>query len=730
MALVALACVALALTRPRFPRPATAWTWLVLVGTVAATAGLALGAARLEAMRAGALTPPYGVELRVRGVVANPPRVGSDTTRFVVEAPEGRIGVEAPGVVPQLAQGDGVVVAGRARAVEEWEIGLWQQDGAHSVVAADSVRPGGWERGGLRGALDDVRRRARDALGRGADEPAAALLRGFVLGEDDRIAEPVRDDFRRSGLAHVLAVSGQNVMLLALLAVPILSALGLGLRARLLAIVALIAVYVPVAGAGASIQRAGVMGVAGVVAALGSRPRSGWYALGLAAVVTLAVDPRATGDIGWQLSFAAVGGLFAMATPLSRALAPPTAGSRSRPLARLLAEGAAITIAASVATAPLVAHHFGTLSITALPANLLALPAIAPAMWLGMLAGALGQAPGAPVEALTMLGGLCAGYVGWVAHALGPDWAQIEVPVPGLPATAIWTAGLVLAVRLACVQRARRSGLGLRRWPSRTAGAASAFAVLAALAMLASSHSDPRASDLELRFLDVGQGDAILLTPRRGAPVLVDTGPPGAALERLADLGVERLEAIVITHDQLDHSGGLAELIAALEVRRLVTGPGPPPQACRAAPGCPPIHRVTAGDRLRVGSLRLDVLWPATVPPPDADPNLSAVVLHAHRGEFDALLTSDAEAEPGSYRPGPVEVLKVAHHGSADAGLGTLLDLTAPQLAVISVGADNPYGHPAPETVTALGDAGVPVDRTDELGDITIAVRDDGWSVE
>ena len=286
-------------------------------------------------------------------------------------------------------------VRGTVRLPAPWEAQALAREGVARVVAADRVRAGSTTRGGLRGALDDVRRHAEAALERGTPEPSAALLRGFVLGQDDRISETVRDEFRRSGLAHVLAVSGQNVMLLALLATPILALAGVPLRMRLVALVALIAIYVPVAGAGASIQRAGVMGAAGLVAALAGRPRARWYALLLAAVVTLALNPRATGDVGWQLSFAAVAGLLVLAAPASRLLA----GSDGPGLGRkVLAEGAAMTLAATLATAPLAAHHFGTVSLTAIPSNLLALPAIAPAMWFGMLAGALGQIPGAPAS--------------------------------------------------------------------------------------------------------------------------------------------------------------------------------------------------------------------------------------------------------------------------------------------------------------------------------------------
>src|SRR5690349_11900771 len=146
------------------------------------------------------------------------------------------------------------------------------------------------------------------------------LARGFVLGEDERIDEATKEDFRRSGLSHLLAVSGENVTLLALLAMPVLGFLGIPLRERLFWMLGLIAVYVPVAGAGPSIQRAGVMGAIGVLAVIGGRRASRLYALALAAVVTLAIDSSVAADIGWQLSFAAVLGILFLATPLRQAI--------------------------------------------------------------------------------------------------------------------------------------------------------------------------------------------------------------------------------------------------------------------------------------------------------------------------------------------------------------------------------------------------------------------------
>ena len=183
---------------------------------------------------------------------------------------------------------------------------------------------------GSRAPIDVVRRRAERGVSAGLGPEQAALARGMVLGADEDISERMAVDFKRSGLAHLLAVSGQNVTLLAVLAWPLLGALGIPRAPRLWVVIALIALYVPLTGAGPSIVRAGAMGIAGTLAALAGRPASRWYGLLLACVVTLALDPRAWQDVGWQLSFAAVVGIFALARPLGRALGPLPEPLRSR----------------------------------------------------------------------------------------------------------------------------------------------------------------------------------------------------------------------------------------------------------------------------------------------------------------------------------------------------------------------------------------------------------------
>ena len=580
-----------------------------------------------------------------------------------------------------------------------------------------------------------IRQRASEGLGRGMPQREAELARGFVLGEDEGIDATTKEDFTRAGLSHLLAVSGENVTLLALLAMPCLGALGVPLRERLLWVLALIAVYVPVAGASPSVQRAGVMGGVGVLATLGGRRSSRLYALALAALLTLAIDPGVGADVGWQLSFAAVLGILLLAAPMRRAL---EARIGKGPWRRAVAEGAAVTVAATLATAPLIAYHFETLSTTTLAANVLAMPAVAPAMWLGMCSGGLAQLPGVPLEPLNLLAALLLAYIAQVAAwCAAPRWAELQVHLDGagLLISYLCLGVAILLVSVAGRFRVRLPGVAGRLRMRTVLGLAALVAAAAVGLGLAGGSGAPALPPHGLRIvvLDVGQGDAILLEPAGGATVLVDGGPPGDGLARkLSDAGVDELGAAVITHDQSDHAAGVEELFGRLAIGRLVYAKlDRRALAAARAAGIEP-EQIAAGQELRAGRLRLQVLWP----PPESlagsagDPNQLALVIEARWGRFAMLLTADAEAESVPLDPGPIDVLKVAHHGSDDAGLGRLLDETRPQLAVISVGAGNPYGHPTAGTLASLARHQVSTLRTDEDGDVVIDVEGGRFRVD
>src|SRR5215218_1730924 len=634
-----IAVIGLTAARSRESGPA-AFTWLVVVGLVAALAGLLAGGARLHSIDAGALRARAGQPVTVDGFVAGVPRRSGDEVDVRVDSPGGRVLVVAPEPVGDLPVGSEVRAEGLIEPPEPWRAAYLRRLGIAMILRTERIdeRPG--RRGGLAGWIDGIRGRAETALGRGMPEREGALARGFVLGQDDGIDHATRQDFQRSNLTHLLAVSGENVILLCILAWPLLALIGLPLRARLVGALCLIAIYVPVTGAGPSIQRAGVMGAAGLIAALADRPRSRWYAVLLAGAITLALNPRADGDVGWQLSFAAVIGILLW----SRRLAALLAGEAGRGSVRwAIAEGAAVTVAATVATAPLMAAAFDQFSPAALPANLLALPAVPPAMWLGMLTGILGQLPLIPVEPLNWLGSLCLAYIAQVAHWLAaPDWALLTVHLGSVWSVTAAYLGLLIGMEgaLRWLQRPRELGVmpawrGLPRLAG--PGAVVVLAVVVLAAWPGGSKPAPASSGLVVRVLDVGQGDAILLAPPGSDPVLVDTGPPGDGMEdRLGELGVDRLAAVVITHDQSDHSGDLGELLQSVWVDRLIYAVSAPRlRGAALAAGVPPF-RLAKGSGMDFAALHLAALWPPRelLGETGADPNQLSLVLVAQWRHF------------------------------------------------------------------------------------------------
>jgi competence protein ComEC len=700
--------------------PVLAGRTLAALGAAAALlSGAVLADTRLGALDATRLGERLGHATRAYVTLLDAPRARPAGGRMAVV----RLGRERvllrtdAGVAwPPARVGQELWVAGVLRAPGRSEDWLRARN-VHAVLGADRIGVTGGARGGVAGALDGIRERAQHALERGLPPPQGALLRGMVLGQDEALPESMRRDFRAAGLAHLVAASGQNVMLLAALVFAACALAGVGLRARLAAALALVALYVPLAGGGPSIQRAGVMGAAALVATLAGRPAARWYALLLAAAVTLVLNPRAVEEPGWQMSFAAVAAILLLAARIGEPL-------RRRGAPGGLAEAAALTVAATIATAPLVALHFGRTSLASLPANLLAAPAVAPVMWLGMTAAALGQVSAAAAAPFAALAGYPLAYLSWLGDAAA------GLPAAEVPASAVVVGVVCLAAAAAIRWRAAR----------RPAAAATLIALAVLVGLLAASPgAPPPPSGLRVTFLDVGQGDATLIQ-HRSATVLVDAGPPdGGIVARLRRAGVDRIDVLVVTHAQADHDGGAAAVLRVMPVGLVLDGrdgvrdpAGIEMAEVAARRG---VRRVPAdrGQTLRVGRIELRVRWPAREPAgahARGDPNERAVVSEARVGRFRMLLAADAESDVLSrLELRPVDVLKVAHHGSADPGLPVVLDRLRPGVAAIQVGARNRYGHPAPSTVHALRAAGAALHRTDRDGTIRLEERSGALAV-
>jgi competence protein ComEC len=704
-----------------------------------------------------------GTRFRLRGLVRSPapggasggsaePRAPADP-KIPSEANAGEPGTPGFGPLPPLPQpGDSFDFAAFLRS-----------RGIGREVRVESLQPIG-HRGGLAGLVDAMRRRAQAGIDAGLSAERAALARGMVLGEDGDIPDATRDDFRRSGLAHLLAASGQNVALLCALALPLLMFAGATQRVRVAVLLPLIAIYVALAGSGASITRAGIMAAAGLLAIVAGRRSSAVYALLLAAAITLALNPRVSADPGWQLSFAAVGGMLALGPALARPLrrVPPFA-----------AEAIGATVAATIATAPLLAHQFGAVSIAALPANLVAFPAVAPIMWIGMTEAAIEQVAGLgfPFDAVARaVEGIAAPVsvlaLRWVAGVAtrfaDPAWAQSRVAM-SWPAVIGAYAAIAGAAVVAAHPRLVRGPLGrIRRhideawrgagpatraaaelldWlralspSSRRAFAAPVVAItVAAAAHAAAPPSPPR--HLTVDFIDVGQGDATLIRDPTGAAVLFDGGVPEARVDRtLKRLGVRKLSVVVATHQSRDHHGGLLQVVKRFRVGLFLDGRDGVPDASFDALEREvdrrriPRRATRAGERLRVGRMTIRVLWPpprAAGEPPPGNPNDRATVAIVSEGGFDLFLSADAESGPLLTLALPrVDAMKVPHHGSADRGLPQLLERLRPKVAAIETGRGNSYGHPTPPTLDALRGRVPRVYRSDRDGTTELTVDGD-----
>lgn len=703
--------------------PAVERARVPLLGLALALAGLWWGSARLEALDRSVLEAEIGRAALARVEVVGPARqsefvlrVPVRVRRFGALAADERASLELPPgtAPPQGAVLEVLATLKRPRPAEDAgdfdEAAYLGRQGIHVILEAGGFRQVG-RRGGLGGLGDSLRRGVSSSLEAAPAGERRAVLAGVVLGEDEGLETSLRDDFRASGLYHLLAVSGQNVAYVVAGTILVVWILGLPRWLGELSALATVAAYVLAVGWQPSVVRAGVAGGLASLAWLASRPRDRWYFLLVGAAVLLAWNPYSLLEAGFQLSFSAVAAIFVLVPRISSRL-------EGYPLPQKLAEVISLSAACGLVTAPVLWLHFGAIPVYSVLANALAAPVVAPLLGMALAAAAIHPFLPAASAALVWLDAWLAAYLAFCARLAGNlPYAQV---------TSLSAVGILVAAGLACALLLYMRGPVLRR-----VAVVACLALALAVAWYAAPDDrrpPPPPEGLRMTVLDVGQGDAILLQVAEGA-VLVDQGPPEADVAgQLAKLGVNRLAALVLTHPQRDHVGGAAAILEQVDVAAvvdpLIPSASEDQRAALAAARVRevPLVAARAGRRFAVGELDVQILWPEGAAPAGDDPNDHAVVLLVSYGEVDALLTADAEGEVTlPLRPPPVEILKVAHHGSADSYLPALLEAVEPRVAVVSVGARNDYGHPTPETMAALEEfPGLAVYRTDRDGAVTI----------
>jgi competence protein ComEC len=601
-----------------------------------------------------------------------------------------------PGQQVELAGRLGPARPGRPVAATIWVRGPPVRVGEPSLVqrAAGSLRAG-----------------LRDASA-GLPPAERGLLPGLVVGDTSRLPDDVEADFRAAGLTHLTAVSGANLAIVT--GFVLVVGRYVGVRGRWLPALAALAMagFVVLARPQPSVVRAAAMGLVALAALAGGRTRRSLAALGASVLVLVLVDPWLARSYGFVLSVLATGGLVL--------LAPRWAASwQHRGAPRPLAQVLAVPLAAQLACAPVVVMLSGQVSLVAVPANVLVAPAVAPATVLGVLSTVASAVHDPSARLLARVASV---FVWWVvavarrsaaAPAAAVDW-------PGSAAGALLLAAL-LAASVVAARRLARHPLAL---------AAAAVVVCVAVVVPASGPGWPPRGWL-FAACDVGQGDALVLGAGPGRGVVVDAGPDPDAVDRcLRRLGVREVPVVVLTHLHADHVAGLPGVLRRRAVGEVQVGlyDEPAEELVRVRHWCAgrgvPVTRALAGDQVRVGPVSWRVVWPTRVIDAGSVPNNASTVLVVRARGVTLLLTGDVEPEAQQALLsrgllGPADVLKVAHHGSAYQA-GGLLSVVRPRVAVISVGAGNDYGHPAPSTMAALRKAGALVGRTDRDGTLVV----------
>jgi len=581
-----------------------------------------------------------------------------------------------------------------------------------------------------------IRAGLRHRLERAFAEPECALLMGLLAGDRSGISETLQSDFQRTGLVHVLAISGFHVVMLAGMLTLLLRSLRLPHHAVRIAAMTLLCLYAPITGGSAAVWRAVFMFLVIESGPLCERKADTFNSLGVAVIALLLKDPSQLTQAGFQLSVAATAGIL-----LGQHLPWKPASKRRKGwkawIHQLLVEPSWVTLCATLATLPLLVHHFQSFSPIAWLGNLVVVPLVGFGMEAGVLSllmpdvAWLFQPFGDSATLLLRLGGAATSALAsspGASATLGP-WtlpcliacAFLIASLPALHSDNPWGRRIALSALLVCAGTYLESGL--RPWitPSWSA-----------------------------TLLDVGQGDCILLQSPAGRHYLVDTGPPqkkrGIAQDRIIPLlrsrGISRLDALIITHPDADHYGGAFDLLRLFPVRELWTTPcarlEQKPEwekvlgkASQAGIVIRDLHRGLQASERRRGPFPVE--WKLSILHPDTlacapDVNTGSIVMRAEGLGGSLLLTGDLTREGEDGLRGldlRGQVLKLGHHGSKTSSSLEFLRKVQPRLAWISAGKGNRYRHPHPSILRRLDSLHIPYASTLSQGSLEMRFTGD-----
>lgn len=548
--------------------------------------------------------------------------------------------------------------------------------------------------------------------------PGAGLLPGLAVGDTTAVAPELDAAMLASGLSHLTAVSGANCAIVVAAVFWLVSLCGGSRGLRVVLSLLALAAFVVLVTPEPSVIRASVMAALAMLTLLLGRPSAGLAVLSLAVTGILIADPWLASSPGFALSATATGALLLLARPLMRGM--------SRWMPAVLALAISVPLAAQLVCGPIVALFSEQQSVVGVAANLLAAPAAPLATVIGLLACLT-----APIPAVADLLAAAA----WLPSSWIASVAEVSAGIPGavLPVVAgVPTAALVgllsAAVGVVLVRPAWR-GLRVASGGVLIVAIAIACARMLLTGPLAVAGSP---SGWAIAVCDIGQGDAVLVRSA-DAVALIDTGPdPGALDTCLRELGVGQVDLLVLTHFDLDHAGGADAVVG--KVGSVLHGPVTEGEEerllARLVDGGAQLVQGEAGMAGRLGDASWQVVWPRADDPVYPEGNDASVVVEVQGGGVPrSIFLGDLAAAPqrqlardGLLR-GRFDVVKVAHHGSADQDAGLYEALRA-RVALISAGVDNDYGHPRAETLSLLEATGAHILRTDQRGRILLTLRD------
>jgi competence protein ComEC len=567
----------------------------------------------------------------------------------------------------------------------------------------------------------DVRSYVRRAVGRRMGphrELSAAIVSAVLIGDRRGLPDEVRARLQAAGTYHVIAISGGNIAILTALLLASLIPIGLSGRRAACATLILLLAYAEVVTAGPSVWRATLVAIVYLLARLLDHRTPPWQAMAVAGGVLAVFQPLDVRNAGFVLTFGATAALLHVVR-----YKPP-----GPPRVAWLTRSVAASAAVELVLLPVMAETFSRITVAGLVLNLIAVPAMAVVQIAGLIL-VCGNAVGSIASVAAWLAHLGASAIVQSARLVDVvPWLSFRVPAPSTFAIAVYYSGLALLVLM------RGSWLRLTGL---------ICLLVAAVLITTGVQFAPDVPALRLTMVDVGQGDAMALQVPGRRAVMIDSGgsPFGGGSFDIGARVVEpalwarrmtSLDTLLLTHGDPDHIGGATALIEDFNPRAVWQGiavsRAMPLQAVLAAAGASGIavEERREGEELHIGAARLLVLHP---PAPDWERqrvrNDDSVVLEVLYGDVALLLTGDIGSEIERQIiprliPAKTRVLKVAHHGSRTSTSQALLDAWHPQVALISCGRGNPFGHPAPDVIARLEGIGARIYRTDRHGEITV----------